>query len=52
MTSTVGVGKNVYISRELCGHGHLICKSIVSYDQLQKILMISQFAGIELLYFR
>lgn len=52
MTSTVGVGKNVYISRELCGHGHLICNFIVSYERLQKILRISQFAGIELFYFR
>lgn len=56
MTSTVDVDKNGTFLRELGGHGHLICKSTVSYDQLQsrqkKNLMISQFAGTTLFYFR
>lgn len=35
VTSTVDVDKNGTFLRELGGHGHLICKYTVSYDQLQ-----------------
>lgn len=35
MTSTVDVDKNGTFLRELGGCDHLICKSTVSYDQLQ-----------------